>query len=532
MNIFRASRNGDVARIEELLNSGTSVNCRDGRNYNNTALITAAWYNQLEAAKFLYERGCDLNLQNTRGETAVHKAVCWGHHTMVQMLADWGADLEIRNDKGRTPVNQAATNGQLNEVRILANMGANLDTVDNLGRSPAENAFYKRRTETLGVLRDYIPLKVMFLQKNFDDMKRYIQTSNDELKELHVLLRKNTAAILDVVKNSSLKDVENVRKFIGLNRATFHKHRIGNISLIQHIINWDLIHEREIIIDIINMAERRRVGEDKDKDLERELIATLKEGTKTSPGLAGFLKSASSRYPWGKVKFISMCLVTLSSLAIGIGSYSFDIQTDMAFVNDQLYKRRSSDYSDCATNYKEIIEENRKFMETDEKWFKNKTKRLNVINLAQEIINATKCFLNEERFLDDPIKDPSQWRISGTAAWAHVILPLVFIIPLWLVILNRRKKTDKAGCCSGSWRYLIDEVFTAVLAIPLFPINRLVNSFWQIRVHYNEMSRREATKEENVVGIRDDEFYIQRYKKEKERLNLKIDINTNLGKFR
>ena len=59
----------------------------------------------------------------------------------------------------------------------------------------------------------------------------------------------------------------------------------------------------------------------------------------------------------------------------------------------------------------------------------------------------------------------------------------------------------------------------------------LVNSFWQIRVHYNEMSRREATKEENVVGIRDDEFYIQRYKKEKERLNLKIDINTNLGKF-
>ena len=67
-------------------------------------------------------------------------------------------------------------------------------------------------------------------------MKNLVETTKVDLKNLHLLLKKNTAGILDVVKNCSQKDIENVRKFIGLNRTTFHKHRIENINLIQHMI--------------------------------------------------------------------------------------------------------------------------------------------------------------------------------------------------------------------------------------------------------------------------------------------------------
>ena len=74
MNIFQASKRGDVGRIEELVRSGKSVDSREQDEYNWTPLINAAANNQQEAAKFLYENGCNLNLQDSGGNTAVHWA--------------------------------------------------------------------------------------------------------------------------------------------------------------------------------------------------------------------------------------------------------------------------------------------------------------------------------------------------------------------------------------------------------------------------------------------------------------------------
>ena len=147
------------------------------------------------------------------------------------------------------------------------------------------------------------------------------------------------------------------------------------------------------------------------------------------------------------------------------------------------------------------------------------------------MVDATECFKNEERFLDDRVKNSSQWEISAMATWVHVIMPLAFMLPLWLVILVRRRQAANEGCCSTSCRDWIFGIFKAFFMIPWVPINRLVNCFWEIKVHYNEMSKREATQWDKEHG-RDDEFYIQKYKKEKERLTKKIENNTSLGKFK
>ena len=88
MDIFDASREGDVERIEELVKSGTSVDSRGAGYLNFTPLICAAFNNQQEAAKFLYENGCNLNLQDSGGNTAVHRAAGRGHGAMVKLLAD------------------------------------------------------------------------------------------------------------------------------------------------------------------------------------------------------------------------------------------------------------------------------------------------------------------------------------------------------------------------------------------------------------------------------------------------------------
>ena len=72
------------------------------------------------------------------------------------------------------------------------------------------------------------------------------------------------------------------------------------------------------------------------------------------------------------------------------------------------------------------------------------------------------------------------------------------------------------------------------LSLPLVPVNKIVEAFWHIRLHINEKARREATEEEkndpDESQRKDDEFYVQEYKKEKERLTKKIDNNTSLGR--
>ena len=155
MNIFQASKRGDVGRIEELVRSGTSVDSRDANFLNRTPLMWAAAYNQQEAAKFLYENGCNLNLQDSGGNTAVHWAAYLEYGALVKMLADWGADLEIRNSDGQTPVNKvAAARGRADMVRILGNLGANLQSVDDNGQSPKENALNGGHMKTLEVLEE------------------------------------------------------------------------------------------------------------------------------------------------------------------------------------------------------------------------------------------------------------------------------------------------------------------------------------------------------------------------------------------
>ena len=172
-----------------------------------------------------------------------------------------------------------------------------------------------------------------------------------------------------------------------------------------------------------------------------------------------------------------------------------------------------------------------KFIEADDKWFESKDKRQDAIKLADEIQNAAKCFENNERFLDDSVTDPSQWQISAMATYVHVILPLAFMIPLWLVILIRKKRADKDSRYPESLPDWIFRLISVFYVMPWYPINKLVNTFLKIKIHINERSKREATEFEKKREGKDDDYYIQQYKKKKESLNNEIDNNTRLGKF-
>jgi ankyrin repeat protein len=87
-----ASARGDLALMKVLLDAGATVNEPEGFG---TALIQAAWMNQVEAAKLLLKHGADVHARDVRsGYTALHWAASSDRNDskLVDLLIQHGAD--------------------------------------------------------------------------------------------------------------------------------------------------------------------------------------------------------------------------------------------------------------------------------------------------------------------------------------------------------------------------------------------------------------------------------------------------------
>ncbi len=100
------------------------------------ALITASWYDQRDAIRFLFDRGVDAGARHpTDGKTALHVAAYCGNVALVELLLQNGAPVNVRDDVYGTPPLVWALHAWLEErresdadyravLRALANAGA------------------------------------------------------------------------------------------------------------------------------------------------------------------------------------------------------------------------------------------------------------------------------------------------------------------------------------------------------------------------------------------------------------------------
>jgi ankyrin repeat protein len=156
--LIEASSDGELARVKEYLSKGARVNARYGgtseyfktalSGFNWTSLIAAIEKDRFEVAEFLIANGAsvqmddgwgmtplfalankrtqrkeydklaalllkhnadpnaaiDTYIDNPSGETALHKAVAWGHVEMVKMLIAAGANVNAQTSSGDTPL--------------------------------------------------------------------------------------------------------------------------------------------------------------------------------------------------------------------------------------------------------------------------------------------------------------------------------------------------------------------------------------------------------------------------------------------
>jgi ankyrin repeat protein len=151
-SLHDAARDGDLEQVQTLIGQGADVNER-GRNAE-TPLIIAALAGEAAVAEFLIAQDADVMARNEGGLTPLHAAAYAGSVEVAQLLLDHGAELEDRaNFSGATPLMLAAEENRVAVAELLIARGADVNIPDRDGIMPITQAWAKRRTEMVRLLK-------------------------------------------------------------------------------------------------------------------------------------------------------------------------------------------------------------------------------------------------------------------------------------------------------------------------------------------------------------------------------------------
>jgi curved DNA-binding protein CbpA len=123
----------------------------DGR----TLLRYAAERGNLPAARFIIDRGVDVNDGTKKANTPLHAAAYKGYLDMTTLLITAGALVDARTDRGRTPLHLAASQGNGEIVEYLITKGADVNSRDLSGATPLALAEKYDKSDVVVLLKFY-----------------------------------------------------------------------------------------------------------------------------------------------------------------------------------------------------------------------------------------------------------------------------------------------------------------------------------------------------------------------------------------
>jgi ankyrin repeat protein len=134
--LILAVREGS-AKVFNLLLQTKEVNL-DARSRNgDTALMLAAYKNNLAAVQALLAKGAE---PNQTGWTALHYAATVGNNDIVQLLLDRSAYIDAESPNQTTPIMMAARGGHILTVKLLLDEGADATLKNGAGMTAIDFA--------------------------------------------------------------------------------------------------------------------------------------------------------------------------------------------------------------------------------------------------------------------------------------------------------------------------------------------------------------------------------------------------------
>ncbi len=88
----------------------------------------------------LDEKGSDVDVRSTLGDTALHWAARSNHVSTIEALASRGASLDATNNQGDTALHLAAFKGHLEACKCLVKLGASRVIANKAGKRALDMA--------------------------------------------------------------------------------------------------------------------------------------------------------------------------------------------------------------------------------------------------------------------------------------------------------------------------------------------------------------------------------------------------------
>jgi uncharacterized protein len=125
LDLHDACATGDLDRVRRMLAEDPSL--LDQRSADGfPPLGLAIFFRQPDVAKFLIERGADVNAvaENAQRVAPVHAAAAVRDHQSMRMLLERGADPNAKQQMDVTPLHGAASRGDIDMAKLLLAHGA------------------------------------------------------------------------------------------------------------------------------------------------------------------------------------------------------------------------------------------------------------------------------------------------------------------------------------------------------------------------------------------------------------------------
>ena len=128
-----SSHGGNPDIIKLIFSCMPDIESKDGKGWTPLMVAVAASHGNLQAIRYLIEKGADPSLEDNCGWNSLHCAAQGGDPDAIELVLSHIPDIHSRTSKGWMPLMIAAGNGKLQAVKYLLDKDADPSLVDNNG---------------------------------------------------------------------------------------------------------------------------------------------------------------------------------------------------------------------------------------------------------------------------------------------------------------------------------------------------------------------------------------------------------------